>query len=135
MAKQIFINLPVSDLQRSMDFYTAIGFTNNPQFTDKTAACMVLSEEIYVMLLTHPKFKEFATKEISNTHTLASVINSLSVDSVEEVNTMAEKAVKAGGKETNEAKDYGFMQQRSFEDPDGHLWEVLYMDRSKMPRE
>lgn len=135
MAKKIFINLPVSDLQRAMDFYTAIGFTNNPQFTDETAACMVLSEEIYVMLLTHPKFKEFTTKEIGDTHTLASVINSLSVDSVEEVNTMTEKAVKAGGKETNEAKDYGFMQQRSFEDPDGHLWEVLYMDMSKMPQE
>jgi predicted lactoylglutathione lyase len=135
MSKKIFINLPVTDLQKSMNFYTAIGLTNNPQFTDQTAACMVLSEEIFVMLLSHPKFKEFITKEIGNAHTSTSVINSLSVDSVDEVNDMAEKAIKAGGKEAGEAKDYGFMQQRSFEDPDGHLWEVLYMDMTKMPRE
>lgn len=133
MAKKIFINLPVADLQKAMAFYTAIGFTNNPQFTDDTAACMVLSEEIYVMLLTHPKFSQFTTKEIGNAFKTASVINSLSVDSNDEVNTMVERALKAGGKETNEAKDYGFMQQRSFEDLDGHLWEVLYMDLSKFP--
>jgi predicted lactoylglutathione lyase len=135
MAKKIFINLPVADLQKSMTFYTAIGFTNNPQFTDETAACMVLSDEIYVMLLTHPKFKEFTKKEIGNAFTTASVINSLSVDSVDEVNTMADKALAAGGKETNEPKDYGFMQQRSFQDVDGHLWEVVYMDVTKFPTE
>jgi predicted lactoylglutathione lyase len=135
MAKKIFINLPVADLQKSMTFYTTIGFTNNPQFTDKTAACMVLSDEIYVMLLTHPKFKEFTKKEIGNAFTTASVINSLSVDSVDEVNTMADKALAAGGKETNEPKDYGFMQQRSFQDVDGHLWEVVYMDITKFPSE
>jgi len=133
MAKKIFINLPVADLQKAMAFYTAIGFTNNPQFTDETAACMVLPEEIYVMLLTHPKFSQFTTKEIGNAFTTASVINSLSVDSNEEVNAMIEQALKAGGKETSEAKDYGFMRQRSFEDLDGHLWEVLYMDLSKFP--
>ena len=133
MAKKIFINLPVADLQKAMAFYTAIGFTNNPQFTDETAACMVLSEEIYVMLLTHPKFSQFTTKEIGNAFTTASVINSLSVDSNEEVNAMIEQALKAGGKETSEAKDYGFMRQRSFEDLYGHLWEVLYMDLSKFP--
>lgn len=135
MAKKIFINLPIADLQKAMTFYTEIGFTNNPQFTDETAACMVLTEEIYVMLLTHPKFKEFTKKEIGNAFTTASVINSLSVDSVDEVNTMAEKALLAGGKETNEPKDYGFMQQRSFQDLDGHLWEVLYMDVTKFPTE
>jgi predicted lactoylglutathione lyase len=133
MAKKIFINLPVADLQRAMTFYTAVGFTNNPQFTDETAACMVLTEEIYVMLLTHLKFKEFTKKEIGNTFLNASVINSLSVNSVDEVNTMADKALSAGGKETNEPKDYRFMQQRSFEDLDGHLWEVLYMDITKFP--
>ncbi len=94
---------------------------------------MVLTEEIYVMLLTQKKFREFTKKEIGNTMKTASVINSLSVDSNDEVNNMIEKALKAGGKEPNEAKDYGFMQQRSFEDPDGHLWEVLYMDISKFP--
>ena len=135
MAKKIFINLPVADLPKATTFYAAIGFTNNPQFTDETAACMVLSDEIYVMLLTHPKFKEFTQKEIGNAFTTASVINSLSVDSVDEVNTMADKALLAGGKETNEPKDYGFMQQRSFQDLDGHLWEVLYMDVTKFPTE
>jgi len=135
MAKKIFINLPVTDLKKAMTFYTAIGFTNNPQFTDETAACMVLTEEIYVMLLTQNKFKEFIKKEIGDTKKTASVINSLSVDSTEEVNTMIEKALKAGGKEPHEAKDYGFMQQRSFEDPDGHLWEVFYMDMTKFPKQ
>jgi uncharacterized protein len=135
MAKKIFINLPVADLQKAMTFYTTIGFTNNPQFTDETAACMVLTEEIYVMLLSHPKFKEFTKKEIGNAFTTASVINSISVDSVEEVNLMSNQALNAGGKETNEPKDYGFMQQRSFQDLDGHLWEVLYMDTTKFPTE
>lgn len=116
-----------------MDFYAAIGFTNNPQFTDETAACMVLTEEIYVMLLTHTKFSQFTQKGIGNAFKSASVINSLSVDSKEEVDAMMEKALKSGGKESNEAKDYGFMQQQSFEDPDGHLWEVFYMDMSKFP--
>ena len=135
MSKKIFINLPIADLQKAMSFYTAIGFTNNPQFTDDTAACMILTEEIYVMLLTHSKFSQFTQKEIGNTSKTASVINSLSVDSSEEVNAMLEKALAAGGKEPNEAKDYGFMQQRSFEDLDGHLWEVLYMDMSKFPQQ
>lgn len=135
MAKKIFINLSIADLQKAMTFYTAIGFTNNPQFTDETAACMVLTDEIYVMLLSHPKFKEFSKKEIGNTFKTASVINSLSVDSVEEVNSIVDNAINAGGKETNEPKDFGFMQQRSFEDLDGHLWEVLYMDVTKFPSE
>lgn len=133
MSKKIFINLPVRDLQKSMAFYAAIGFTNNPQFTDETAACMVLTEEIYVMLLTHAKFSQFTQKGIGDTAKNASVINSLSVDSKEEVDVMIKKALKAGGKESNEAKDYGFMQQQSFEDLDGHLWEVFYMDMSKFP--
>ena len=135
MATKIFINLPVADLQKAKSFYTAIGFTNNPQFSDDTAACMVLTEEIYVMLLTHAKFSEFTTKEVGNALKTASVINCLSVDSTEEVNTMINKVLKAGGKEPMEAKDYGFMQQRSFEDLDGHLWEVLYMDMAKFPQQ
>jgi len=134
MSKKIFINLPVADLKKAMDFYSAIGFTNNPQFTDNTAACMVLTEEIYVMLLTHDKFKAFTSKEIADTKKTASVINSLSVDSNAEVNQFVEKAIAAGGKEPNKAKDYGFMLQRSVEDLDGNLWEVLYMDLSKFPK-
>jgi predicted lactoylglutathione lyase len=135
MATKIFINLPVADLQKAKSFYTAIGFTNNPQFSDETAACMVLTEEIYVMLLEHSKFKGFTKKEIGNTFQTASVINCLSVDSMQEVNTMVDNALNAGAKESDEPKDYGFMQQRSFEDLDGHLWEVLYMDMAKFPQQ
>ena len=133
MAKKIFINLPVADLKKSMDFYTTIGFTNNPAFTDDTAACMVLSEEIYVMLLTHNKFAQFSNKKIIDAKTSTGVINSISVDSVDEVNTMADAALNGGGDEPTPPKDYGFMQQRSFNDPDGNHWEVLYMDMSKVP--
>ena len=133
MAKKIFINLPVGDLKKAMDFYTKIGFTNNPVFTDETAACMVLSEEIYAMLLTHAKFSEFTSKKIIDAKTSIGVINSISLDSLEEVNTMADAALKAGGSEPNTPKDYGFMQQRSFSDQDGNHWEVLYMDMSKFP--
>lgn len=133
MAKKIFINLPVTDLKKSMEFYTRIGFTNNPTFTDDTAACMVLSEEIYVMLLTHNKFSEFSNKKIIDAKTSIGVINSISVDSLEEVNTMADAALNAGGSEPSAPKDYGFMQQRSFNDQDGNHWEVLYMDMSKFP--
>ena len=133
MAKKIFINLPVADLQKAMSFYAAIGFTNNPQFTDDTAACMVLTDEIYVMLLTHPKFNDFTKKKIADTADSVAVINCLMVDSSAEVNTIVEQALAAGGTEPVEARDYGFMQQRSFEDPDGHLWEVGYMDMSQFP--
>ena len=135
MSTKVFINLPVADLQQSIGFYTTIGFTNNPQFSDATAACMVLTEEIYVMLLTHDKFNQFITKEIGDSHKTTSVINCLSVNSTEEVNTMTENALKAGGKEPMAARDYGFMQQRSFEDLDGHLWDVLHMDMAKFPQQ
>lgn len=135
MAIQVFINLPVADLARSMEFYSVIGFVNNPQFTDETAACMVLSDEIFVMLLTHKKFRDFTKKEIADTQKSIAVINALGMESVEKMNDMAEKALAAGGRESYEPKDYGFMQQRTFEDPDGHNWEVFYMDMSKLPTE
>lgn len=133
MSTSIFVNLPVTDLKKSMDFYTQIGFQNNPQFTDDTAACMMYTETIFVMLLTHNKFKDFTKKTIADTKATAAVINSLSADNAETVNTMVEKALQAGGSEPTEARDYGFMQQRSFEDLDGHLWEVVYMDMTKLP--
>lgn len=133
MSKKIFVNLPVSDLKKSMDYYTAIGFVNNPQFTDETAACMVWSEHIYVMILTYPRFDSFITRPRADTSTSIAVINSISVDSNDEVHAFMAKALAAGGKEPNEAKDYGFMLQRSIEDPDGNLWEVFYMDMSKLP--
>ena len=135
MAKQIFINLPVKDLQKSMDFYAALGFTNNPQFSDNTGKCMVWSESIFVMLLTHEKFKLFTTKPIADTKSNLAGIFSLSVDSIDEVNSMLTKGLNAGGTEPNEMRDYGFMQQRTIEDFDGHTWEVFYMDMTKFPTE
>lgn len=134
MRPQIFVNLPVNDLKRSMDFYTAVGFTNNPAFTDETAACMVYSEEIFVMLLTHVKFQEFTSKAIADTRTSAAAILTLSTSGVDQLNAIMEKALAAGAREHAEAKDYGFMLQRSFEDPDGHNWELIYMDMSKVPQ-
>lgn len=133
MGKKIFVNLPVTDLKKAIDFYTKIGFTNNPAFTDDTAASMVLTEEIYVMLLTHEKLAQFTSKTIINAKKDVGVINCISVDSLAEVNTMADAAITAGGIEPNPMLDYGFMQQRSFEDLDGNNWEVIYMDLSKMP--
>lgn len=135
MSSKVFINLAISDLPASMAFYTAIGFTNNPMFTDDTAAAMVFSDEIYVMLLTQKKFRDFVDKETADTRKTASSIYALQMDSVDAVNDMAEKAVNAGAREYAEPKDYGFMQQRSFEDPDGHLWEVFYMDIDKFPKQ
>lgn len=135
MARQIFINLPVKDLQKSMDFYAALGFTNNPQFSDDTGKCMVWSESIFVMLLTHEKFTTFATKPIADTKSTLAGLFSLSVDSIDEVNSIITNGLKAGGTEPNEMKDYGFMQQRTIEDFDGHTWEVFYMDITKFPQQ
>ncbi|GEP51223.1 hypothetical protein FNO01nite_18950 [Flavobacterium noncentrifugens] len=133
MAKQIFINLAVKHLQKSMDFYTALGFTNNPQFSDDAGKCMVWSENIFVMLLTHEKFASFATKPIADTKSNVAGLFSLSTGSVDEVNSIVESGLKAGGTEPIEFKDYGFMQQRTIEDPNGHTWEIFYMDLSKFP--
>ncbi len=133
MAKQIFINLAVKDLQKSMDFYTALGFTNNPQFSDDTAKCMVWSESIFLMILNHEKFASFTNKPIADTKTNIAGLFSLSVDSVDEVNKIVENGLKAGGIEPNEMRDYGFMQQRTIEDFDGHTWEVFFMDVTKFP--
>lgn len=135
MRKQIFINLPVTDLDCSKTFYEAIGFTNNAQFTDETAACMVLSEEIFVMLLTHKKFSEFTSKPIADTTKTVAAGYSLAYGSNEEVNAIAEKALSAGGSQADEPKDYGFMYQRGFSDPDGHHWEAFYMDMTKIPQQ
>ena len=135
MAKQIFIKLAVTDLQRSMDFYTALGFTNNPQFSDATGKCMVWCENIFLMIMTHEKFSSFATKPIADTKSTLAGLFSLSMESIDDVNTMMANGLKAGGIEPSEMKDYGFMQQRTIEDFDGHTWEVFYMDMSKFPTE
>lgn len=135
MAKQIFINLAVKDLQKSMDLYTALGFTNNPQFSDGSGKCMVWSDTIFLMIMTHEKFAGFASKPIADTKSKLAGLFSLSLESVEEVNRMMENGLKAGGIEPTEMRDYGFMQQRTLEDFDGHTWEVFYMDITKFPSE
>ncbi|MGA8855463.1 MAG: VOC family protein [Christiangramia sp.] len=135
MAKQVFINLAVKDLQKSMDFYTALGFTNNPQFSDDSGKCMVWAENIFLMLLTHEKFKNFATKPIADTKSKLAALYSLSLENMDEVNKVMTNGLNAGGIEPSEMKDYGFMQQRTIEDFDGHTWEIFYMDMSKFPTE
>lgn len=131
MANQIFINLAVTDLQKSMNFYIALGFTNNPQFSDDSGKCMVWSDNIFVMLLSHEKFSSFTNKPIADTKTNIAALLSLSLDSFDEVNKVVENGLKAGGIEPTEMKDYGFMQQRTIEDFDGHTWEIFYMDVTK----
>jgi len=135
MAKQIFINLAVKDPQKSMDFYTALGFTNNPQFSDESGKCMVWSENIFVMIMTYEKFSTFATKPLADTQSKLAGIFSLSVDSLDELNSILTNGLNAGGTEPHEMRDYGFMQQRTIEDFDGHTWEVFYMDITKFPAE
>lgn len=132
MVKQLFINLAVKNLEKSMHFYSQIGFTNNPQFSDDTAKCMVWSDAIYVMIMTHEKFKTFATKPIADTKNNLAGLFSLSVESLDEVNNIVSKAINAGGIEPNEMRDYGFMQQRTIEDFDGHTWEIFYLDITKI---
>lgn len=134
MSKLIFINLPVTDLPRSKSFYEAVGATNNPAFTDDTAACMVLSETIHVMLLTHDKWRQFTSKPIVDAHANAQVLLCLSADSRDDVSSLVDKATKAGGKaDPTPTQDYGFMFGRSFEDLDGHIWEIMWMDPSAIP--
>ena len=133
MPKQIFINIAIKDLQKSMDFYAALGFVNNPQFSDDTAKCMAWCDNIFVMILTHEKFLNFATKPIADTKSNIAGLFSLSMDSLDDVNKTINNGLKAGGIEPIEMKDYGFMQQRTIEDFDGHTWEIFYMDLSKFP--
>lgn len=129
MTQMIFVNLPVTDLTSSMAFYEAVGFTNNPQFTDETAACMVLSEEINVMLLTHDKWRVFTDRPIADAHVSGEVMLAISRDGRGEVDNMTETAGKNGGTaDINEKQDYGCMYSRAFADPDGHIWETMWMD-------
>jgi len=133
MMKQIFINLAVADVNKSMDFYTQLGFTNNPQFSDEQGKCMVWSEHIFVMLLSPDKFKTFTEKPLADTKKQIAGLFSLAVSGLDRVNEIVDKGLKAGGIEPTPMKDYGFMQQRSIEDFDGHTWEIFYMDMSKFP--
>ena len=134
MATKIFVNLAVKDLAKSMAFFKALGFTFNPQFSNESGACLVISDTIYSMLLTHAKFGEFTKKQIADTSRATEVLNALSRDSRAEVDQMVDAAVKAGATE-NASQDYGFMYYRSFDDLDGHTWEFFYMDESAIPKE
>ena len=125
----IFVNLPVNDLERSVAFYEAVGATKNPQFSDGTAACMVFSDTIHAMLLTHDKWRQFTTKPIADAHASAQVLICLSEESRGGVDSVVTKAGSAAGRlDPTPTQDFGFMYGRSFEDPDGHTWEVMWMD-------
>jgi hypothetical protein len=132
MSRLIFINLPVADLARSTAFYEAVGFTKNPQFSDDTASCMVLSDVISVMLLTHDKFRMFTPKHVADAHRTSEVLLCISCDSREAVDALTEAALATGGREPRDKQDHGFMYGRSIEDPDGHIWEPMWMDMAAL---
>ncbi|WP_420843067.1 VOC family protein [Geothrix terrae] len=135
MPKMIFVNLPVTDLKTSMAFYTSLGFTNNPVFSDETAACMVWSEAIYVMLLTHAKWRTFTTRAIPQP-TSSEVMLAVSCENREAVDAMNTAAAANGGvSDINPIQDLGFMYSRDFTDPDGHVWEAVWMDPAAVPHE
>lgn len=129
MSRLIFVNFPVRDLDKSINFYEAIGARKNDMFCDETAACMVLSDVIHVMLITHDKFRQFTPKNIADAHTVSEVLVCVSASDKQEVDQLISKAASAGGKaDPSAVQDYGFMYGRSFEDLDGHIWEVMWMD-------
>ena len=133
MTKQIFVNLPVKDLNRTVEFFTKLGFTFNPQFTDENATCMIVSDDIFVMLLVEKFFKTFIPKEVADATKSSEVIMTLSADSRAEVDRLVDKALGSGGTVSAEAQDHGWMYSRGFQDPDGHLWEFVYMDMNAVP--
>ena len=135
MITNIFVNLPVKDLNKTVEFFTKLGFTFNPQFTDENATCMIVGKDIFVMLLVEKFFKTFTKKEISDTTKNTEAIVALSAQSREEVDQMMEKVLGAGGRESRDPQDHGWMYGRSFEDINGHLWEIFYMDESAMKKE
>lgn len=130
--KQIFINLPVKDLKRSRAFFEALGYSFNEQFTDENATCLVISDTIFAMLLVEDYFKTFINKDIADTRTSTEAILALATDSREHVDELADRALASGGTEPKPPIDHGFMYTRSFQDPDGHLWEIFYMDESAL---
>lgn len=128
MGRKIFVNLPVKNLNQSVEFFTQLGFEFNPEFTDETATCMVVSDDIFVMLLIEDKFKTFTPKAICDATQNTEVLVCLSCDSREEVDTLVSKAVNAGGATYNDPQDYGFMYAHGFQDLDSHIWELMYME-------
>ena len=128
MANKIFVNLPVKKLNRSVEFFTNLGFSFDKQFTDETATCMVVSEDIFVMLLTEEKFQTFTPKQICDSAKYTEVLVCLSLESRAKVDEMVAKALAAGGATYNEPQDHGFMYGHGFQDLDGHIWELIYME-------
>ncbi len=128
MATKIFVNLPVKDLNKSIEFFTKLGYTFNPQFTDETATCMIISDDIFAMLLTHDKFKTFTPKKICDATKSTEALVCLSCESREQVDDMVRKAVAAGGSTYNKPQDHGFMYGHGYQDLDGHIWELMWMD-------
>lgn len=135
METKIFLNLPVKDLNRTVTFFTQLGFSFNPKFTSEKGACLIIGENINVMLLVEEFYKTFTKKQICNTATTSEVLISISVETRNEVDEIMEKVLKAGGTEYMKTQDYGFMYSRPFLDIDGHHWEVFFMDESKMPNQ
>jgi len=134
MARKTFVNLAVKDVKRSRDFFAALGFSFNEQFSDEKAFCMIISEEAYVMMLAAPFFKTFISKELADAARMTEVLVCLSADSREEVDQLIGKALAEGGREPRDAQDNGFMYNRAFEDLDGHIWEIVWMDMNAMPQ-
>ncbi len=133
-AKQIFVNFPVKDLKKSIEFFTKLGFAFNPKFTNENATCMIVGENIFAMLLVEKYFKTFTPKQVSDAHNTTEVILALQFDSRDEVDTVLKKGLAAGGKEPRPTQDLGFMYNRALEDLDGHIWEIFFMDMIKMPQ-
>ena len=133
METKIFLNLPVKDLNKSISFFTQLGFSFDPKFTNEKGTCLIIGENIFAMLLLEEFFKTFTQKEICNTITSTEMIAAISVESRDKVDEIITAVVKAGGKQHNETKDYGWMYQRDFFDLDGHHWEIFYMDESQVP--
>jgi predicted lactoylglutathione lyase len=133
MARKIFVNLPIKNMERSQAFFRSLGFTFNPQFTNEQGACMVISEDIFTMLLVEPFFQTFTKKKISDAKTATEVLVCLSCESREEVDTLVKKALAAGATAPNQPQDHGFMYAHGFEDLDGHIWELAWMDPNAAP--
>lgn len=134
MATQIFVNLPVKDLKKSVDFFTALGYRFNPQFTDENATCMIVSDDhIYVMLLVEKFFQTFTPKPIADAKAGTEVLIALSCESRAQIDEFVKKAVAAGGRTPTQPQDHGFMYQHGYEDLDGHMWELVYMEPGGMP--
>jgi predicted lactoylglutathione lyase len=133
VSRKIFVNLPIANMERSKAFFTALGFTFNPQFTNDQGACMVIAEDIYAMLLVKPFFQTFIETDIADATRTTEVLTCLSCDSREEVDAFVKKAVAAGGKAHRQPQDHGFMYGHGFTDPDGHIWELAYMDLAAAP--